>query len=146
MTSKEALGKIKKLIFIMGEILVAESKQDISSEEAIQRIRKTCNKYGVNGTDYETIKQDLDRLEEHRKIEEEIGVDFITLVKMLKDDVYINDGGIVDEIGHIYKDQVKSIEHWPVWGFTVGDNVEYAFKDRGRTWVLDKEEFYKNIK
>ena len=67
MTSKEELGKIKKLIFIIGEILVAESKQDISPEEAIQRIRKTCNKYGVNGTDYETIKQDLDRLEKLEK-------------------------------------------------------------------------------
>lgn len=82
-------------------------------------------------------------------LEEEIGVDFITLVKMLKDDVYINDGGIVDEIGNIYKDQVKSIEHWPVWGFNVGDDETktfYAFRDRGRTWALDKEEFYKNIK
>ena len=68
MTSKEELGKIKKLIFIIGEILVAESKQDISPEEAIQRIRKTCNKYGVNGADYETIKQDLDRLEKLEKV------------------------------------------------------------------------------
>ena len=63
MTSLEALERIKKLIFIMGEILVAESKQDISPEEAIQRIRKTCNIYSVNRRDYETIKQDLDRLE-----------------------------------------------------------------------------------
>ena len=63
MTSKEELGKIKKLIFIIGEILVAESKQDISPEEAIQRIRKTCNKYGINGTSYETIKKDLEMLE-----------------------------------------------------------------------------------
>ena len=63
MTSKEGLGKIKKLIFIIGEILVTESKQDISPEEAIQRIRKTCNKYGINGTGYETIKQDLEILE-----------------------------------------------------------------------------------
>ena len=77
--------------------------------------------------------------------EEKIGVDFITLVKMLKDDVYINDGGIVDEIGHIYKEQVKSIEHWPVWGFTAGDNIEYAFKDRGKTWALSKEEFYETL-
>ena len=82
-------------------------------------------------------------------IEEEIGVDFITLVKMLKDDVYINDGGIVNEIGNIYKEQVKSIEHWPVWGFSVGNDETktfYAFKDRGKTWALDKEEFYENIK
>ena len=95
------------------------------------------------------IEKDLDLLEEYRKTEKEIGIDFITLVKILKDDVYINDGGIVNEIGNIYKEQVKSIEHWPVWGFTVGDDEAktfYAFMDRGKTWALDKEEFYKNIK
>ena len=46
MNSKEELGKIKKLIFIIGEILVTESKQDISPEEAIQRIRKVLKNYG----------------------------------------------------------------------------------------------------
>ena len=91
------------------------------------------------------VEKDLDLFEEYRKIEEEIGVDFITLVKMLKDDVYINDGGIVGEIGNIYKEKIKSIEHWPVWSFTTGDNVEYAFKDRGKTWALDKEEFYEKL-
>ena len=104
----------------------------------------------VYGSEVDIISKDLDLFEEYRKIEEEIGVDFITLVKMLKDDVYINDGGIVNEIGNIYKEKVKSIEHWPIWGFTAGDDDEmktfYAFKDRGRTWALDKEEFYKNIK
>ena len=102
--------------------------------------------YYDNEEQFEIVKKDLDLLEEYRKIEKEIGVDFITLVKMLKDDVYINDGGIVNEIGHIYKEQVKSIEHWPIWGFAVGDSVEYAFKDRGKTWALDKEEFYENIR
>lgn len=106
--------------------------------------------YYDNEEQFEIVKKDLDLLEEYRKIEEEIGVDFITLVKMLKDDVYINDGGIVNEIGHIYKEQVKSIEHWPVWGFTAGDDDEMktlcAFKDRGKTWALSKEEFYENIK
>ena len=99
-----------------------------------------------SGTDFAMYVK-LKSLED---LEEEIGVDFITLVKMLKDDVYINDGGIVNEIGHIYKEQVKSIEHWPVWGFTAGDDDEMktlcAFKDRGKTWALSKEEFYENIK
>ena len=45
----------------------------------------------------------------------------------VKGDVYINDGGIVDEIGNIYKEQVKSIEHWPLWGFKAGDDAECAF-------------------
>lgn len=122
----------------------------MTSKEAVLEL--ICEAKSVNRDDgrvcflRKVIEKDLDLFEEYRKIEEEIGVDFITLVKMLKDDVYINDGGIVGEIGNIYKDQVKSIEHWPVWGFTVGDGVEYAFKDRGRTWALDKEEFYKNIK
>lgn len=102
--------------------------------------------YYDNKDRFDIVEKDLDLLEEYRKIEKEIGVDLITLVKMLKDGVYINDGGFVDEIGNIYKEQVKSIERWPVWGFTAGDNVEYAFKDRGKTWALDKEEFYKNIK
>lgn len=81
-------------------------------------------------------------------IEEEIGIEFITLIKILKNDVYINDGGVVDEIGNIYTAQVKSIEHWPAWGFSVGENemkTFYAFKDRGKTWALDKEEFYETL-
>ena len=134
MTSKECLEKLSY-------IPIYEEDIDIIFKGDL------CEVYR---NEVDIISKDLDQLEEYRKIEEEIGVDFITLVKMLKDDVYINDGGIVDEIGHIYKDQVKSIEHWPIWGFNVGDDDEmksfYAFKDRGKTWALDKEEFYKNIK
>ena len=119
---------------------------------------KDCWKYEdfvFNYRNRETMQSGTDfamyvKLKSLEDLEEEIGVDFITLVKMLKDDVYINDGGIVNEIGHIYKEQVKSIEHWPVWGFTAGDDDEMktlcAFKDRGKTWALDKKEFYENIK
>ena len=132
MTSKKALKD-------MFDILVNfERLSDIHDEQNIKKQK------------FDIVEKDLDQLEEYRKIEEEIGVDFITLVKMLKDDVYINDGGIVDEIGNIYKEPVKSIEHWPLWGFTAGDDDEMktlcAFKDRGKTWALDKEEFYENIK
>ena len=118
---------------------------------------KDCWKYEDFVFSYrnrETMQRGTDfamyvKLKSLEDIEEEISIDFITLIKILKDDVYINDGGIVDEIGHIYKEQVKSIEHWPVWGFNVGDDETktfYAFMDRGKTWALDKEEFYKNIK
>ena len=81
-------------------------------------------------------------------IEEEIGIDLITLFKVLKNGIYVNTGGIVDEIGDIYEEEVKCIEHWPVWGFSVGDNemkTFYAFKDRGKTWALDKEELYETL-
>ena len=131
MRSKEALKDIKDVLDMLIDFVHLNINEDIKKQK------------------FEIIKKDLDLLEEYRKIEEEIGVDFITLVKMLKDDVYINDGGIVDEIGNIYKEPVKSIEHWPVWGFTAGDDDEMktlcAFKDRGKTWALDKEEFYEKL-
>ena len=127
MTSKEALKDIFDILVNFERLSDIHDNQDIKKQK------------------FEIVKKDLDLLEEYRKIEEEIGVDFITLVKMLKDDVYINDGGIVDEIGNIYKDQVKSIEHWPVWSFTTDNGGEYAFKGRGKTWALDKEEFYETL-
>ena len=127
MTSKEALKDIFDILVNFERLSDIHDDQDIKKQK------------------FEIVKKDLDLFEEYRKIEEEIGVDFITLVKMLKDDVYINNGGIVDEIGNIYKEKVKSIEHWPLWGFKAGDDVECAFKDRGKTWALDKEEFYKTL-
>ena len=134
MTSKESLEKLS-YVSIYEEDIDVIFKGDLGE---------------LYRSEFDIISKDLDLFEEYRKIEEEIGVDFITLVKMLKDGVYINDGGIVDEIGNIYKEQVKSIEHWPVWGFTAGDDGEMktlcAFKDRGKTWALSKEEFYENIK
>ena len=83
MTSKEALEKM------LDDLISYESYFADGS-------------YYDNKDRFDIVEKDLDLLEEYRKIEEEIGVNFITLIKMLKDGVYINDGGIVDEIGHIY--------------------------------------------
>ena len=144
MTSKEELGKIKKLIFIMGEILVAESKQDISPEEAIQRIRKTCNKYGVNGTDYETIKQDLDRLEEYRKIEKELGLDLKVYHKLMNmlycgepNILYIKDKDKIVQVGILEIDYCKKkIIFYKDKSYN--DDYVYGFIQYGKTWSLDK--------
>ena len=126
-----------------------ESKEELKDMLDIlinfERLSGIRDEQDIKKQKFEIIEKDLDLLEEYRKIEKEIGVDFITLIKMLKDDVYINDGGIVDEIGNIYKEKVKSIEHWPLWGFTTDDGGEYAFKNRGKTWALDKEEFYEKL-
>lgn len=127
MTSKESLKDIFDILVNFERLSDIHDNQDIKKQK------------------FDIVEKDLDQLEEYRKIEKEIGVDFVTLVKMLKDDVYINDSGIVDEIGRIYKEQVKSIEHWPVWSFTTDDGGEYAFKNRGKTWALDKEEFYEKL-
>ena len=118
MTSKEAVLE-----------LICEAKSVNIDERRVCFLRKI-------------IEKDLDLLEEYRKIEEELGIDLITLFKALKDGIYIN------EDGSVYKDCIKSIEHWSDgWGFISNDDyIDMLFKDYGISWVLDKEEFYKNIK
>ena len=71
MESKEALKDIFDILMNFERLSDIHDNQDIKKQK------------------FEIIKKDLDLLEEYRKIEEEIGVDFITLVKMLKDDDYI---------------------------------------------------------
>ena len=118
MTSKEAVLE-----------LICEAKSVNIDEERICFLRNI-------------IEKDLGLLEEYRKIEEELGIDLITLFKALKYGIYIN------EDGSVYKDCIKSIEHWSDgWGFISNDDyIDVLFEDYGISWALDKEEFYKNIK
>ena len=77
-------------------------------------------------------------------LEEEISIDFITLSKILKQRfVYNNDQVKVELLGlHIKSEELC------LYGF-VEDTTHAVYlrlKDYGKTWALDKEEFYKNIK
>ena len=111
-TSKEALGKIKKLIFIIGEILVTESKQDISPKEAIQRIRKTCNKYDINGTNYETIKQDLE------------------ILYMLRKNMHVDTETFKDDNGKVEEYEYIAYNYWDL---DIENKEEY---NKLREWLL----------
>lgn len=125
----------------------------MSSKEALERIlmlARPCDyevrEHRNNYCDMleNVIKKDLDRLEEYRKIEEGIGIDFITLSKILKQKfVYDNDQVKIELLGlHIKSDELY------LYGF-VEDTTQAVYlrlKDYGKTWALYKEEFYKNIK
>lgn len=125
----------------------------MSNKEALERIlmlARPCDyevrEHRNNYCDMleNVIKKDLDLLEEYKKIEEEIGIDFITLSKILKQRfVYDNDKVKIELLGlHIKSDELY------LYGF-VEDTTQAVYlrlKDYGKTWVLDKEEFYKNIK
>ena len=108
----------------------------------LERFSNLHDEQNIKKQKFDIVEKDLDLLEEYRKIEEELGIDLITLFKALKDGIYIN------EDGSVYKDCIKSIENWSDgWGFISNDDyIEVLFKDYGISWVLDKEEFYKNIK
>ena len=118
MTSKEALKDL------LGILMNFERLSDIHDKQEVKKQRS------------EIIEKDLDLLEEYRKIEEELGIDLITLFKALKDGIYIN------EDGSVYKDCIKSIENWSDgWGFISNDDyIEVLFKDYGISWALTEEE------
>ena len=97
----------------------------------------------------------VDKLGTLEDIEEELGIDLITLFKALKDGFYIKYNG---EIVHIFPDKHITINFWyniinvfiPPKFFIdckKGANYlsetideEYWFKDYGKTWALTKEE------
>ena len=77
-------------------------------------------------------------------LEEELGIDFIALSKILKQRFIYDKNQVKIELLGLH---IKSDELY-LYGF-VEDTMHAVYlrlKDYGKTWALDKEEFYKNIK
>lgn len=132
MTNKEALDELEWFINC-----VYDSVEDGHAAYLKDEVESASNAYNK-------IEKDLEVLEEYKKIEDEIGIDFITLSKILKQRfVYDNDQVKIELLGlHIKSDELY------LYGF-VEDTTQAVYlrlKDYGKTWALDKEEFYKNIK
>ena len=125
----------------------------MESKEALERLlmlARPCDyevrKHRNNYCDMleNIIKKDLDQLEEYRKIEEEFGIDLITLFKVLKYGVY-------------YYTSQNQLTHDYVWLYdnyvsaSVRDKLSYSlltcfqkqilsFEDYGKTWSIDRKE------
>ena len=118
----------------------------MSSKEALEKMLddlKNYESYFADGSYYDNkeqfdiISKDLDLLEEYRKIEKEIGIDFITLSKILKQRfVYDNNQVKIEVLGlHIKSDELY------LYGF-VEDTTHAVYlrlKDYGKTWTITKE-------
>ena len=132
MSSKEALDELEWFINC-----VYDSVEDGHAAYLKDEVESASNAY-------DKLEKDLEVLEEYRKIEEEISIDFITLSKILKQRfVYDNNQVKIELLGL----HIKSGELY-LYGF-VEDTTQAVYlrlKDYGKTWALDKEEFYKNIK
>ena len=130
MNSKEALEKLSYIP------IYEEDKHNIITD-----INSCCvykgDLYEIYGNEVDTIEKDLEILEEYRKIEEEIGIDFITLSKILKQRfVYDNDLVKIELLGlHIKSDELY------LYGFVEDTThaVYLSLKEYGKTWVLTKE-------
>ena len=97
------------------------------------------NRLTTHAYEHDLFKDIYCKLEQLENIEEELGVELTTLFKALRDGVFIN------EDGSVYKDSIKSIEHWTdCWGFISNDeDIEVFFEDYGVTWALTFEELEK---
>ena len=128
----------------------------MTSKEALQNIKDYHNEtvYDIDNIYTENmfekqldiIEKDLDRLEEHRNIEEEIGIDLTILFNALKNGVYY-----FDEQGQLIYSCVWLTDNHVTAG--VHDKLSYSFKtpyhetllfeDYGKTWALSEEELSK---
>ena len=92
----------------------------------------------------ETIEKDLDRLEEYRKIEEELGIDLIKAVELCKQ---VNSKKVVyikDEYGiypiKILDDLDVKLSNHRLYSNSRGIYMSLDLFDYGKTWALTKEE------
>ena len=127
MTSKEALKDILDILMNFERLFDIHDKQEVKKQRS------------------EIIEEDLDQLEEYRKIEEELGVDLITLFTALENGVWYKDYKDNDKIKFTddLEENMKCKELIVPAKYTI---IGLKFRDYGETWALDKEEFYKNIK
>ena len=81
----------------------------------------------------------------YKETTEELGVDLITLFKALEKGVWYKDYKDDDKIKFTdrVEENIKCKEFIVPAKYTI---IGLKFRDYGETWVLDKEEFYKNIK
>ena len=131
----------------------------MTSKEALADIRDYHNETVIDNycsytenmfeKELDIIEKDLDRLEEYSKIEEELGINLITLFKALKNGFYH-----IDKNKHIYtmkptKGNGGAMNFYAcleciIAEDTYGDQYIYSLKDYGKVWALTKEELKQN--
>ena len=138
MISKEEL---KELLYYANLNFERENERKTEFSNKIE-------KSGVadNEESFKIIEKDLDLLEEYRKIEEELGIDLITLFNIdkqlnTKKEIWFK---IEDEIDASYRYDgdyyIIDLKH-KAFVKMVCEPIDYFyFKDYGKTWALTKEE------
>ena len=95
-----------------------------------------------------TIKKDLDRLEEYRKFEEELGIDLITMFKALKNGIYYfaYDGQLIHDYVSLTNNYIDAGAHDKLsYSFmTLLEKQILLFEGYGKNLALTKEELESN--
>ena len=93
----------------------------------------------------ETIEKDLDQLEEYRKIEEELGIDLITLFNIdkqlnTKKEIWFKIEDEIEENLRFDSYYIIDLKHKAFVKIEYEPLDYLYFKDYGKTWALTKEE------
>ena len=125
----------------------------MNSKEALGDIRDYHNETVIDNyctytenmfeKELDIIEKDLDRLEEHKKIEKEIGINLVTLFKALSGIWVKSINGDVYYVGSPYLCFSENEKRELELQFRVGDTW-YKIKDHRKTWALSQEEFFEN--
>ena len=104
----------------------------------------------------ESIQKDLDKLEQLAKIEEELGIDLITLFKALQNGVYVKrknkyiyiDCADLSLNNKRYSNEYEAIQNdttiYEGYNLALLGNKEWLyFNDYGKTWSLTEKELRK---
>lgn len=87
--------------------------------------------------DFETIEKELKEYKQYKIIEEELGIDLMTLLKASKEGFWYNSNGTFYfdhfDISLVNRCFRKYIDY-------LRDYISFDFKDYGKTWSLTKEE------
>ena len=118
----------------------------MTSKEALDKLYDGYQ-YGMNGRSlYDIIKLDLERLEKLEEIEEELGIDLLTLFKALRQDyIYYKHHYGWDDRYKINKEYIQGLKYvddnTPVfWTDDYGEEHMVYIKEYGKTWALTREE------
>lgn len=125
----------------------------MTSKEALKRLKQETvpatympDSYTFKDDCIEVIKQDLDKLEQYKQLEEKIGCSLIKIFEALENGAYVKskEWGLchwrMPNIWNEY-DSRNTPKSQPELQFTKSGKYEYfKIKDYGKTWSLRKED------
>ena len=130
MTSKEALEKLSYIP------IYEEDERNVITD-----IDSCCAYKGdlceVYGSEVDTIEKDLDLLKEYRKIEEEIGIDLITLFKATQQGIWMKR----NKVFYFFDNLIVDLKNKCLVQIISDDEVEtFPFDSYGEDCGLSREE------
>ena len=100
---------------------------------------------GIISSLYFSLKQELEKYEQYKNIEDELGIDLVTLFKALKQGhIWVKDTELKEQIQSCCNYQLgmtgNECYFYCQYGCCDTSYDFYKIKDYGKTWALTKEE------